>query len=312
LGTKNKKETIKRMVCDKNIDVFCMQEIELENWNNADLQSFPNYQLENESNMIKSRVCVYKSNHLKYVRRTDLEGVNAHLVIVDIKVSVGLRIINIFRCFNPQEGITPKEKFLIQLNLIKSAITQHTILLGDFNMDYSKRFDVGYRLRDLFGSFDELLGDVGLMQLVNFPTWSRVVQNTYRDSIPDHVYCSNPFMIDNMQDKQPTFGDHKLIIFSLQCEKSVVGPIMRRDWRKYSRELFNSKLVSVNWDTEIDSVQQYWNVFEEALVSVVDEIAPMVPFVNNTVSRSQVPAPIKNKLNKRRRLLRTIKTRPCN
>ena len=47
-------------------------------------------------------------------------------------------------------------------------------------------------------------------------------------------------------------------------------------------------------------------------MSVVDEIAPMVPFVNNTVSRSHVPALIKNKLNKRRRLLRTIKIRPCN
>jgi hypothetical protein len=46
-------------------------------------------------------------------------------------------------------------------------------------------------------------------------------------------------------------------------------------------------------------------------VSVVDEIAPMVPFINNTVSRSHVPASIKNKLNKRRRLLRTIKTRLC-
>jgi hypothetical protein len=47
-------------------------------------------------------------------------------------------------------------------------------------------------------------------------------------------------------------------------------------------------------------------------VSVVDEIAPIVPFINNTLSRSHVPASIKNKLNKRRRLLRTIKTRPCN
>jgi hypothetical protein len=120
-------------------------------------------------------------------------------------------------------------------------------------------------------------------------------------------------MIDNMQDKYPTFGDHELIIFSLQNEKkTMVQQIVRRDWRKNSKELLNSKLASVHWDTEIDSVQQYWNVFEEALVSVVDEVAPMVPFTNNTVSKSQIPASIKNKLNKRCRLLRTIKTKPCN
>jgi hypothetical protein len=63
-------------------------------------------------------------------------------------------------------------------------------------------------------------------------------------------------MIDNMQDKHPTFGDHKLIIFLLQYEKTMVQPIVRRDWRKYSKELLNSKLANVHWDTEIDSVQQ--------------------------------------------------------
>ena len=312
LGIKSKKETIKSLAYDNKIDIFCMQEIELENGYSADLLSFPNYRLEVESNVVKSRVGVYISNNVQYVRRQDLEGMNAHLIVIDIKASVEVRIINIYRCFNPQEGITSKEKFLMQLNLIKSAITQHTILLGDFNIDYSKRFDAEYRLRGLFGSFDEFLGDVGLIQMVNFPTWSRVVQNTYRDSILDHVYCLDPCMIENMHDKQPTFGDHRLVVFSLQCGKSKVEQIMRRDWRKYSKDLLNSRLASIEWHTEIDSVQQYWNVFEQTLVSVVDEIAPMVPFVNNNVSRSQIPALIKNKLNKRRRLLRTIKIRPCN
>jgi hypothetical protein len=111
------------------------------------------------------------------------------------------------------------DKFLIHSNLIKNAITPDTTILGDFNIYYSKQFDVEYCLKDLFLSFDELLSDIGLIQLVNFPTWARVVENTYRDSILDHVYCSNPCMIDNLQDKQPTFGNHILIVFSLHCEK---------------------------------------------------------------------------------------------
>jgi hypothetical protein len=61
--------------------------------------------------------------------------------------------------------------------------------------------------------------------------------------------------------------------------------------------LLNSELAIVNRDTEIDSVQQFWNVFEKVLVAVVCKLAPMAPFTNNTVSAFHISASIKKKKN---------------
>jgi hypothetical protein len=132
---------------------------------------------------------------VEYMRRVDLEGVDSHLIVVDIRAKSNIRIINFYRCFNPQEGISAKNKFIMQLQLIKRAMTSKTFIIGDFNIDYRRRYDVEYRLRDLFGSFDEILGGINLVQMIDFTTWSRMVLNVYRESILDHVYCTDHELI---------------------------------------------------------------------------------------------------------------------
>jgi hypothetical protein len=47
-----------------------------------------------------------------------------HEKVIDIKAKTKVRLINIYRCFNPQEGISAKAKFLIQLDLISKAVVQ--------------------------------------------------------------------------------------------------------------------------------------------------------------------------------------------
>ena len=51
-----------------------------------------------------------------------------------------------------------------------------------------------------------------------------------------------------------------------------------RDWRKYSSDVLNAKLSGVNWNIDIDNVQEYWNVFENKLIKVVDELVPLTSF----------------------------------
>ena len=67
------------------------------------------------------------------------------------------------------------------------------MVLGDFNLDYSKINDVNYCHAGRFDDFNEIL-DVNdnLVQLVNFPTWSRMVGMSYRSSILDHIYVEDP------------------------------------------------------------------------------------------------------------------------
>ena len=49
--------------------------------------------------------------------------------------------------------------------------------MGDFNIDFNKRHAVDYVHRRLFEDFVVALSNFGLEQLIDFVTWSRIVNN---------------------------------------------------------------------------------------------------------------------------------------
>ena len=118
MGLSNKKNLIKEIVKNDKIDVLCLQETELQINLDHNLLSLPGVNYESEINSICSRVGVYINSNIDYTRRNDLEGANSHLIIIDIKGSRDLRLINIFRPFNPQSDISPKDFFSYQMELI--------------------------------------------------------------------------------------------------------------------------------------------------------------------------------------------------
>ena len=110
--------------------------------------------------------------------------------------------------------------------------------------------------------------------------------NVYKESILDHVYCTDPEQIINIFNKIPTFGDHRLIVLTISSDKAEIKQVMRRDWRGYTAVKLNAKLSTVKWENDIDQVQDHWNSLERKLVEICDELAPMVPFVNNSTCSS--------------------------
>ena len=85
---------------------MCLQETELENNFNPMLLAINGYKFEYEINKVKSRTGMFIKNNLKYKRRTDLEGVDSKLIIIDILSKKDpLRLINIYRSFNPPNNI---------------------------------------------------------------------------------------------------------------------------------------------------------------------------------------------------------------
>ena len=48
-----------------------------------------------------------------------------------------------------------------QLNLIKANATMNCVVLGDFNIDYKRKFDVTYASKHLFTDFDSTLAHLG-------------------------------------------------------------------------------------------------------------------------------------------------------
>ena len=97
-----------------------------------------NYSLELEKNSLKSRVGFYITKSVSYVRRYDLEGTDSNMIIIDVEGTLNTRLINVYRSFAPQNGISQREKFKYQLSLISTAMcTVNCILLGDFNLNFA-------------------------------------------------------------------------------------------------------------------------------------------------------------------------------
>ena len=84
LGLMNKLILINNILVENEIDILCLQEVEIrKNVASKDL-NIRGFNLELENNSEKSRTCIYVSNKIKYRRRPDLEGINSNIVIIDI------------------------------------------------------------------------------------------------------------------------------------------------------------------------------------------------------------------------------------
>jgi hypothetical protein len=62
-----------------------------------------------------------------------------------------------------------------------------------------------------------------------------------------------------------------------------------------------------DWNIQDDSVQSYWNTFENKLIQVIDNIAPMCAFIHGSHAKENIPLRNKNKINQRKRLLRSFR-----
>ena len=52
---------------------------------------------------------------------------------------------------------------------------------------------------NFFEDFDDALSNFGLEQLIDFVTWSRLVNNVYKSSVLDHVYVNDGTSVTNIQ-----------------------------------------------------------------------------------------------------------------
>ena len=109
-----------------------------------------------------------------------------------------------------------------------------------------------------------------------------------RSSILDHIYIKEPTLVSNLKYVNPFFGDHVLVEFIIDAKKCEAVLKKCRDWRNYSKDLLNTKLAGVDWNINISDVQQYWNMFENLLINVVDEIVPMAVFEGNIYFKTRI------------------------
>ena len=132
----------------------------------------------------KGRCAIIIKNTINYLRRKDLEKLDSSVVIIDIDATKKYRIINIYRSFTPPNGKTQKQAFIDQLAIIKNATETannfNIVVLGDFNLDELKRNGANYPFKDYYTELDNCFDPLNLIQMINFPTWQRTVNNSNR------------------------------------------------------------------------------------------------------------------------------------
>ena len=75
-------------------------------------------------------------------------------------------------------------------------------------------------------------------------------------------------------------------MFKVNGEKIISTPVKKRVWCKYSKDLLNFELSKVDWNIGVDDVQEFWCIFENKLIKVVDTIVPMVDHYKQLIQTS--------------------------
>ena len=317
LGLKNKKDYVYETLNNENIDICLLQEVEIRTDYPLTLLSSKNYKIEVENSSQKARCAIAIKKTVNYTRREDLEGIDLSICVIDVNGTNNYRIVNFYRLFNPPNNLKQSQHLQEQLTKISGMFNdlgERKILIGgDFNLDDSKRYAPDYRYKHLFEFQNQQNETLNLIQIIDFPTWRRIVDNVQKESILDHVYVQDPTIVKNINSFVPTIGDHVMIIIDIVNRPEPPKIITKRSWISYSKIKLLNELSQVTFKDRTDDVQSTWNNFEAILMPIVDKLVPLVEFSNNSTIKSTKPTnTIKRKINLRKRLLKSIKDNPTN
>ena len=139
----------------------------------------------------------------------------------------------------------------LQLQLIKTATDQrgskNIVILGDFNLNENMKFSNEYSHKSYYDELNDKFDPLGLIQLVEFETWRRLVNGQWRTSILDHVYTDDVTIITEIAPVDTIIGDHSMVTVILNNEEKMPSTISyRRDWTKYSKTNYTCPELGLN------------------------------------------------------------------
>ena len=124
----------------------------------------------------------------------------------------------------------------------------HVILLGDYNLDFLRPDAPATKFFKT-----NILEQFGLEQIITKPT--RITRNSR--SLLDLILISNPSMVKHSDVVDfPGLSDHSLTYLSYSIKRPRFKPkkILRRDFRKFSTNDFNTDIEKINW-LELHAIQ---------------------------------------------------------
>ena len=142
--------------------------------------------------------------------------------------------------------------------------------MGDFNLDVKMELRPDYLYKNHLSQLTDFVTTNNLVQLVNFVTWTRTINGIRKESTLNHIYTDNDTLVNEVTFKEPTFGDHNLVIAKLPIapENNSVS-FCKRNWHKYSPRFIIENIVLKPVNSNCN-VQSQWNALEHYLVTAAD------------------------------------------
>ena len=273
-----KLKQVEEVVSKNNIDIICLQEVEIAETVDLSLLELNGYAMEVEKGQGKRRTMMYIRNTLHYQRNEDKEKPNSHVILITVKEkNKTIKIASLYRAFKLTTQSTHKEEFADQLEIVKSHLIGDLpgVLIGDFNIDYNRKGNPNYNhhvLCELLSKFED---EMHMTQLVKFNTWRRIISGEMRTSLLDHVYENVTGLINNVSEISTSTSDHSPLLINLAMRvfhKTATRIV--RNWSTYNKEDLIKQLSETNWEIDCLEVQDFNNILEQKLMVILEKLIP--------------------------------------
>ena len=238
LGLLNKVDLVREILKNYSIDVLYIQEAEIKPTTPLKLLEIEGYNLELSPTYAQnnSRTCCYIKTKIKYQRLTEKEDKGVEMIIINI---MDYTISGFYSPFLLPNHTNRTNYFENVANILNGIENPNMIIIGDFNIDFSKICNQAYANTKLFEILEPILIEKTLTQIIKSPTWKRKSSTSLKESILDHIYVNNLGLIEEHIKKQQIVGDHNLIGITLKLGNINYPkdfPRVVDDWFKYSKE----------------------------------------------------------------------------
>jgi hypothetical protein len=117
------------------------------------------------------------------------------------------------------------------------------VLLGDFNLGWLKKGQLGYAFSSYFDDLDHVLEKASMIQLDDFPTWSSTVSGSDIESAIHQIYSYDTTSLSSIESINSCFGDHLALLFDYNMERVLNKPTFIKNWKHYNKACLLSMLT---------------------------------------------------------------------
>jgi len=311
LGSKCKISIIKDFLNENEIDVLCLQEVEIKPGEGIDEYEIQNYciELENTSAQFKIRTMMYINRNIGYRRLHSIERPDTHLIFVHL-LGPNVYVASLYRTYQLTVHLDHLSAFNEQIETLTSLFEgdKKIILLGDFNLDQLKRNDPTYHHSRLYETWKAFETEQQLLQLVDFPTWAREVQGAVKTSILDHIYVNDSSLVDDINELSIETSDHCPVMATMSLRVSnVKQKVWMRNWKNYTKENLLENLELENWSIRCINVEDFYDEMEQKIMRAFNTLVPLEEkTIRNNVYENQKISDLKRK---RKNLYKNAKRR---